>query len=435
METAAEGRGTSVTSCSECDSQDVIIKKARKSYCRPCWKHHCDFRFRKRLFEFGRPAKGTVGEVFRPAEDVLICYDGSPTSVALINLALNALVLGNIQENAGPGTNSNNLPFPFKFSIVVILESELNGSPGVEGRQKKHLQSLLNWTKHAEKSGTSQFPLFASCVEVSLKEYHSENDGSMSNKTPLVIKLTEEGILSQESEPEVQISSVNSVSLPFNESLDHHLMELRKSLKGKTEDKDFLAVSKRNLVQQIAEQLKISKVLLPEDQTSLAVKMFTMMSLGRGSQVAEEMSFTSTTENGTVYARPLIDFSDDDLRAYLETLSDESTDGMVNKSGKRKLKIDSVDRQCDDFIINLQKGYPATVSTLTRIGAKLQSGLEDVMANDAKGSSRRCKFCKRQSDTPIDAFCYGCQHFLYDAHPDKKEHFRHLFPLNASSNS
>ncbi|ODM99684.1 Cytoplasmic tRNA 2-thiolation protein 2 [Orchesella cincta] len=433
------GRVATVISCSECDSKDVIIKKARKAYCRPCWKYHCDFRFRKRLFEFGRPAKGTIGEVFRPAEQVLICYDGSPTSVALINLALNALVFGNNQESAAYGTSSNNLPFPFKFSIVVILESELNGSPGVEGRQKKHLHSLLSWTKHAEKCSDCQFPLLASCVEMSVKEYHKEGDGSMSNKTPIVVKLTEEGVAncpqSQLDEPEIQISNVDNLGLPFNESLDHHLMELRKSLKGKTEDKDFLTVLKLNLVHQIAEQFKISKILLPEDQTSLAVKMFTMMSLGRGSQVAEEMSFTSTSENGSVYARPLIDFSDDDLRGYLETLNNECTDGLVNKSGKRKLKIDSVDRQCDDFIVNLQKGYPATVSTLTRIGSKLQSGLDDAISSDVGNSKRRCQFCNRQSDCASDVLCYGCQHFLNDVHPDKKGHFRNLFLCNPTAKS
>lgn len=52
---------------------------------------------------------------------------------------------------------------------------------------------------------------------------------------------------------------------------------------------NFLKFSRRNLLHSVAHQLKITKVLLPEDQTSLAVKMFSMMSLGRGCQVADEM--------------------------------------------------------------------------------------------------------------------------------------------------
>lgn len=92
---------------------------------RNCWKYQCEFRFRKRLFELGRPAKGTVGEVFRPAEQVLICYDGSPSSVALINLALNALVFGRSQQVNG---SSSKLPFPFKFVIFVVLGKLLNES-------------------------------------------------------------------------------------------------------------------------------------------------------------------------------------------------------------------------------------------------------------------------------------------------------------------
>lgn len=81
------------------------------------WKHHCEFRFRKRLFEFGRPEKGSSGGVFRPPEQVLIVYDGSPASVALINLALHALT--NTQQQSD--TAAPLLPFPFRFSILVIL--------------------------------------------------------------------------------------------------------------------------------------------------------------------------------------------------------------------------------------------------------------------------------------------------------------------------
>jgi len=213
-------------------------------------------------------------------------------------------------------------------------------------------------------------------------------------------------------------------------------MELRASLKSKTDDKEFVGILKRNLLCSIANQLRVTKVLLPEDQTSLAVKMFSMMSLGRGSQVADEMAFTSTTPDGITLARPLIDFSDEDLRAYLDTLSEEYTNGIVNKKSNRKMKIDSVERQCDDFIVNLQKGYPATVSTLTRIGGKLEPmnvATEKASANDDEMSSF-CRFCKRQIETTSnqEGFCYGCQHFLEDVHADKKEFFRKLFLLKTS---
>lgn len=57
-----------------------------------------------------------MGDVFKPAERVLICYDGSPSSVALINLSLNAMVFGN--EEVG---RTGKLPFPFKFAILVLL--------------------------------------------------------------------------------------------------------------------------------------------------------------------------------------------------------------------------------------------------------------------------------------------------------------------------
>jgi len=95
-----------------------------------------------------------------------------------------------------------------------------------------------------------------------------------------------------------------------------------------------------------------------------------------------------------------------------------------------------VERQCDDFIVNLQKGFQTTVSTLTRIGAKMESTLKVTASSDNNDDKMEtcdhlCRFCKKQIETTSTevGFCYGCEHFLEDKHPDKKEFFRNLFLL------
>ncbi len=51
-------------------------------------------------------------------------------------------------------------------------------------------------------------------------------------------------------------------------------------------------------------------------------------------------SFTSSVHNEIALARPFLDLSDDDLRAYLQTLGDNCTDGIVGK-GLKVCKLNS----------------------------------------------------------------------------------------------
>lgn len=80
-----------------------------------------------------------------------------------------------------------------------------------------------------------------------------------------------------------------------------------------------------------------------------------------------------------------MDFLDDELTQYLTTL--EENDPVLSGLGGRvdnKQQIPSLDGHCLEFITNLSAGYPSTVSTLTRIGGKLQQEGEGVY----------CLFCK-----------------------------------------
>jgi len=93
------------------------------------------------------------------------------------------------------------------------------------------------------------------------------------------------------------------------------------------------------------------------------------------------------------FCRPLIDFSSDDVQDYLSCIPSDDIKGLISRSSKvhrvfnfstfkiafvfsgkggkyislflqRKVKIDSIERQCDEFIVELQRDYPSTVSTL-----------------------------------------------------------------------
>lgn len=125
-----------------------------------------------------------------------------------------------------------------------MVESELNGSPGVVGRQKQHLESLLRWTKYAtESSNGTSWPLLTASIETSLNR--SQKDG----KNARVVQLVENEAVQVEPDFKdtsciLETNRIDPLNLPFDDRLDAELWDLRKSLKTKTEDKDFLGILK-----------------------------------------------------------------------------------------------------------------------------------------------------------------------------------------------
>lgn len=132
------------------------------------------------------------------------------------------------------------------------VESDLSGSPGVEGRQRKHLEALNQWTNYAsDLSNGVIFPLLATGIEMALKEFYDIETGHtiLRDEAHLLVRLNGRG--SNECPPaehgpikDLSLQPAETLKLPFNETLDEHFMELRKSLKTKTEDKDFAAILK-----------------------------------------------------------------------------------------------------------------------------------------------------------------------------------------------
>lgn len=102
---------------------------------RTCWIYHCDFRFRKRIFELGKPQKNpnfikdtesdeagssrqTKTTSQFSTERVLIDFDGgTDNSMSLLYLLRDAILS---IENSTDGDRTKTLPFPFICTILYI---------------------------------------------------------------------------------------------------------------------------------------------------------------------------------------------------------------------------------------------------------------------------------------------------------------------------
>jgi len=412
-----------VPDCSECTKYPGTIRKMRKYFCPDCWIHHCNFRFRKRLYELGKIVKSSTrscqnqsgtskSDVFGPPEHVLIYYDCSPWAKALLSLVRDT-ILANLALESSPETERHRTfpPFPFVFTVLFIheganeygaLDVNTNINPGNETRMNS-LKELRSWLSESKSTFGLDFPLVVSSLEKSL---------SSSNSTSTPVKEEMKNTKQEEWWREIQRTETDSdvsLYLPFDPDLNTRLVMLVDNIKTTSSRLDFLQCLRQNLIVSVTRGLNLSKVLLPDQQTTMSVKMFSMMSLGRGAQVSDQMSLT-TKVDVVELTRPLMDLSSDDLFDYLSSLDKSSRTTRVTTENKEK-RIDSIRSQCEDFIVTLQTDFPSTVPTLTKIGAKLDGNCPSSTALQAS----KCLLCKQRLDqegTETIDFCYGCSNIL-----------------------
>ncbi|CAG7733056.1 unnamed protein product [Allacma fusca] len=447
--------------CFECtqliEPESKIVHRLRRTYCRDCWIHHCNFRFRKRLFELGRPEKGSriPANLLGAKENVLIDYDGSQSAIALVHLIRDAV------RSAAEAANlpdQKNLPLPFTFSILFIHDDLIGNETSL-----KQLDVLRKWQTNTFYRYGLQFPIIVSSLETSLRVL----EGRIGENEFIWRAISSQSVQDVEGNgAHGRIEELDPLpyTFPFNSPLTSRLTLIADSFRSKTCRQDFLQELRQNLLLFICKQLSVKRILVSEEQTCMAIKMFSMMSLGRGAQLAEQMSLTTQIQ-GVKLARPLMDLAQDDLRDYMECIyeqekrtaaaTEESFKPLSlpidnTKNGKTvRAKTKTIYQQCEDFIVDLQKGYPSTVPTLTRIGAKLRptdygepscNANAEGMARPTGGSQTDatsfspltsvCSFCKKNRNDTEDqeshqlCLCYGCTNILRDM--KDQSYFREL---------
>jgi len=413
------------------DDELTVVRRLKRDYCGTCWMHHCQFRFRKRLFEIGRPGKGTKlsNWVGAEPETVLVDWNDSDSGWSLLNLIRDSARECCVTEGGSvldKRPDSKNILLPFKFMVLYIVDS-------YDSKTLPAITALRKWQEETLTNFSIDVPIVLSSLEC-LMSFCNGKDKQMSYK-----------ILSTLSETQ------GSIRLPFYPETWKQVANIVSNFKSATSEKDFICQIRNNLMVQLAKEINATKIFVPEDQSYMATKMFFIISIGRGLQLAEQMALTTTVGNVKI-TRPLMDLTTEDFKDYMrcfkgicsltatqpssstlqvEIASEVAPSDTRTKKGKIAKTIQT---ECEEFVTDLQAGYPSTVPTLSRIGTKLRPAVIDsdpsltatlnphpTASGDFAASSTSCILCKQnrrdtQEKEALDLqLCYGCFGLLQDS--------------------
>lgn len=316
--------------CKKCNENKLTIKvDLKNSMCESCFLHYVRHKFRATL--------GSTKVVRRNAK-VLIVYTGRIENISLIHM---------VQFGLDQETFKKLCIEP---ELVFIDESVVND---VEIAERLTIIKKM----HEMLSEISKLK----CHFVSIAEKSFETLESLKNV------------------------SIDSILAKTQEETT--FMENFNSLKSMTAKQDFLEVTKNGLLRNLAKKLDIGYVFLSDTSLTLATRLLTNISLGRGSSVAADVGFCD--DRGDVkFIRPMKDLNLNEIENYARicNLSYHDSSDYGSDAGKSV----SIQNLTSSFIDNLQKNYSATVSTVYRTCSKI--------APKSCETKDRCRMCQSTLD-------------------------------------
>jgi cytoplasmic tRNA 2-thiolation protein 2 len=147
------------------------------------------------------------------------------------------------------------------------------------------------------------------------------------------------------------------------------LRTLFSSLATLTAKEDILQSLRSHLLATIARQLECTKVMVGDNSTRLAVRLFSNVAQGRGGVVPLNTGMCDTRYGDVTFIRPMREFSAKEI-AYYNYCNDIITVSLPSLSFGSPLN-GSIDRLTEQFVVGLQSDFPSTVSTIFRTGNKL----------------------------------------------------------------
>ncbi|XP_023939475.1 cytoplasmic tRNA 2-thiolation protein 2-A [Bicyclus anynana] len=129
---------------------------------------------------------------------------------------------------------------------------------------------------------------------------------------------------------------------------------------------DVIVKIKRTLFLRIASELSCKIIFTAETTTQLAKRLLTNLAIGRGSQVENDIGFADQRDKSIKILRPMKDISNEEIEYFLKV----KQISKIQNSSNTKIGLQSV---VDNFVLDLQKNYPATVSTVCKTADKLGS--------------------------------------------------------------
>ncbi|CAH0405392.1 unnamed protein product [Chilo suppressalis] len=236
-------------------------------------------------------------------ENVLICLNGGLGSTILLNLVLNGLALNNHKKL---------LITPVFFHLIGTEEN-------------KSFTKLL--------------------IEQCMNQNYDIN---LCHISEYMIKI--------KSKPKLN-------HIPERNEEAHVEMKKKLSDMSSSTRNDYLAKIKRELFICYAKELQCNSIFTAETSTTLAIKLISNLSLGRGSQVQHDIGFCDN-RNEVKILRPIKDITLEEIQHYI-TISQLTP---LNVRHAQEYSLQSVAKL---FVNDLQQNFQSTISTICKTAEKI----------------------------------------------------------------
>lgn len=338
--------------CKKCNVEKSVIKLPfKESQCTQCFLTYVRHKFKASL--------GTT-KIIRSGSTVLLSFNAGPESTCLLDMIRFSYEL----EGAWKRLNFD--------TILVYVDENIVTDDGMDlSKRFKRIEEVNILLE--------QYPKF--------KCYYS-SIGGFTNNLPLINEVTI-----------AQVEEVISSEQIFLKTLN-----LTTSLSSR---QDLIVTSRNDVLRQIASKLSCKYVFISDIALTLAKRLLSNISLGRGSSVANDVAFCDDHIDSVKFIRPIRDISVAEIAGYIKFNNIKTLDSQ-KEYGSDCGQFASIQNLTSNFVDGLQVNFSSTVSTVYRTCSKISSSTEAPSANSTI-LSENLKHFKTQD---MQARCLLCKNFL-----------------------
>ncbi|XP_047984784.1 cytoplasmic tRNA 2-thiolation protein 2 [Leguminivora glycinivorella] len=143
---------------------------------------------------------------------------------------------------------------------------------------------------------------------------------------------------------------------------------------------DFFMKIKTNLFIRVAKQLQCNYIFTAETTATLAINLLSNLTMGRGEQVQDDVSFYDGRNDRIKILRPMKDISKEELDYYIRMKN-------LHPAEQSIIQPNSLQSVIGSFVTELQGSFPATISTICKTADKIGTSNTDQ-------SKEKCVLCK-----------------------------------------
>lgn len=337
--------------CKKCSVEKCVIKlDFKEAMCLSCFLYYVRHKFRATLGS---------SKILKRQSNVLFDFKGHPQDVCLLHMINFAFEEETYKR--------------LSFNLKLVFVDEYCTSKATADDMEKRMEKILEI-----RDILNQFPNFTCC-------YSTIADSS---------KI---------------VDDIKTISLKDIEAIaksEEEFLSTYNSIEALTSKQDFLEVMRKNVTRDIANYFKCSYIFLSDISVDLAKKLLSNIALGRGSSVANDVSFCDDRIDGIKIIKPLKDLYQVEVDNYVKFSNLKSCLHPTYTDDN----LLSIQNLTSNFINQLQQNsFNSTVSTVYKVCGKLAPKKMEILPNDnsinsklarsyIKDINQRCLLCKSNLD-------------------------------------